>query len=48
MNTIILSQNSIKERDFVAMLGLSEQGFRCVCSYKDKIGLDNRGWCNFT
>ena len=48
MNTIILSQNLIKERECVAMPVLSEQGFYCVCSYKDKIGLGNRGWCSYT
>ncbi len=43
MSTIILSLNKIVERHYDAMLGLSEQGFDCVYSYKDKISRDTEG-----
>lgn len=40
MSTMILSLNKIVERQYDAMPVLSEQGFDCVYSYKDRISKD--------
>ena len=42
MSTMIKSLNKIVERSYNAMLELSEQGFDCVYSYKDKISRDTK------